>query len=413
MVPRVVVTGMGLLTSLGNDVPTTWQGLCQGQSGVDTITTFDTSRLHVHFGAELKNFDPTHYMERKEARRTDPFEQYAIVAAKQALQQAGLQVTEENADQVGVLVGSCYGGLTTFGEGYNALMTKGPARINVHCINMMTTDSAAGLISIMTGARGPNWAVASAHVSSSNAIGEAWEIIRRGDATAMITVGAEKSLHPIVMAAFYNIHALSRHNDDPQGACRPFDVTRDGCVLADGAGALILEELESARARGAAILAEIVGYGSTVDAYHITEPAPGGTGLVRAMRRALQKAHLHPEEIDHINAHGSSTPYNDRTETEAIKTLFGPHAYEIPISANKSMIGHTQGASGAVEAVIAIMTIGAQTIPPTVNLHHPDPACDLDYVPQHARQASIKTVMSNSVGFNGHNACLIFQRYKE
>jgi 3-oxoacyl-[acyl-carrier-protein] synthase II len=293
------------------------------------------------------------------------------------------------------------------------LFEKGPDRISPFFINMMIIDGAPGLVSIMTGAKGPNWAAVSACATSGNTIGEAWETIRRGDARVMIAGGSERGITPIAMAAFDNMHALSRRNDDPQGASRPFNATRDGFVMGEGSGMLILEDLEFAKARGAHILAELVGYAATSDAHHVTEPAPGGEGLVRAMRRALQKAEMQPEDIDYINAHGTSTPYNDRTETQAIKTVFGDYADHLPISSTKSMTGHTLGAAGAVEAVISIMTMQNGIIPPTINLHHPDPECDLDYVPNQARQARVNVAMSNVMGFGGHNTSLIFKRYEE
>lgn len=410
---RVVVTGLGLITSLGNDLASSWEALCQGKSGVAAITSYDTSEYRVHFAGELKHFDPALYMDRKEIRRNDIYEQLAVASAKQALAQAGLQITEENADDVGVYIGSGIGGVVTLHEQFKVLYFKGPDRISPFFINMMIVDGASGIVSILTGARGPNFAIVSACATSANTIGEAWETIRRGDARAMIAGGAEKAVTPISMAAFDNIHSISRRNDDPQGASRPFDATRDGFVMGEGAGALILEDLDFAKARGANILAEIVGYAGTADAYHVTEPAPGGAGLVRAMRRALQKAGLRPEQVDYINAHGTSTPYNDRTETQAIKTCFGEHAYRLAVSSTKSMTGHTLGAAGAVESIASIMSIQTGIIPPTINLHHPDPECDLDYVPNQARKATVNVAMSNSMGFGGHNACLIFKRYEE
>ncbi len=410
---RVVVTGLGLVTSLGNDLATSWEALCQGRSGVEEISSYDTSRHRVHFGGEIKNFDPTPYMDRKDIRRNDPFEQLSIATTRQALNQAGLQITDENADDVGVYIGSGIGGLVTLHEQFAILHAKGPERISPFFINMMIIDGASGIVSIMTGAKGPNWAAVSACATSGNTVGEAWETIRRGDAKAMIAGGAEKGITPIAMAAFDNMHALSRRNDDPQGASRPFDATRDGFVMGEGAGMLILEDLDFARARGAKILAEMVGYASTSDAHHVTEPAPGGTGLVRAMRRALQKANLRPDQVDYLNAHGTSTPPNDRTETLAIKTCFGDHAYRLAISSTKSMTGHTLGAAGAVEAVISIMAIQTGIIPPTINLHYPDPDCDLDYVPNEARQRTVNVAMSNVMGFGGHNTSLIFKRYEE
>lgn len=409
---RVVVTGLGLVTSLANDLYANWEALTQGKSGIGEITGYDTSRFRVHFGGEIKNFDPLLYMDRKEVRRNDPYEQLSIATVKQALAQSGLQITDENADDIGVYIGSGIGGLVTLHDQFKVLHEKGPDRISPFFINMMIIDGAPGIVSILTGAKGPNWAAVSACATSGNTIGEAWETIRRGDAKAMIAGGAEKAVTPIAMAAFDNMHALSRRNDDPQGASRPFDATRDGFVMGEGSGMLILEDLDFAKARGAAILAEMVGYASTGDAHHVTEPAPGGAGLVRAMRRALQKANMRPDEIDYLNAHGTSTPFNDRTETQAIKTVFGEHAYKLAISSTKSMTGHTLGAAGAVESVISIMTILKGVIPPTINLHHPDPECDLDYVPNEARHATVNIAMSNSMGFGGHNTCVIFKRYE-
>ena len=409
---RVVVTGLGLVSSLGNDLASSWEALCQGKSGISEITGYDTSRHRVHFGGEIKDFDPTPYMDRKEIRRTDPYEQLAIAASQQSIAHANLQVADEIADDVGVYIGSGIGGLVTLHEQFKILHEKGPERISPFFINMMIIDGAAGCVSIKTGARGPNWAAVSACASSGNTIGEAWETIRRGDAKVMIAGGAEKAVTPIAMAAFDNMHALSRRNDDPQGASRPFDETRDGFVMGEGAAILILEDLGFAKARGANILAEMVGYGSTGDAHHVTEPAPGGNGLVRAMRRALQKAGLRPDQVEYINAHGTSTKYNDSTETQAIKTCFGDHAYRLAVSSTKSMIGHTLGAAGAIEATICVQTILTGIIPPTINRHYPDPECDLDYVPNEARYARVNVAMSNSMGFGGHNTCLIFKHYE-
>ncbi|EFH87805.1 beta-ketoacyl-ACP synthase II [Ktedonobacter racemifer] len=410
---RVVVTGLGLVTSLGNDLASSWEALCQGTSGVGEITSYDTERFRVHFAAQIKNFDPTPYMDRKEIRRNDPYEQLAIATTKQALAQAGLEITNDIADEVGVYIGSGIGGLVTLHEQFKVLHEQGPDRISPFFINMMIVDGAPGIVSIMTGARGPNWAAVSACATSGNTIGEAWETIRRGDAKVMIAGGSEKAVTPISMAAFDNMKALSRRNDDPQGASRPFDATRDGFVMGEASAVLILEDLEFAKARGANILAELVGYGSTGDAHHVTAPSPGGEGLVRAMRRALQKANLRPDQVDYINAHGTSTPPNDGVETQAIKTTFGEHAYKVAISSTKSMTGHTLGAAGAVESVISIQSILTGIIPPTINLHHPDPGCDLDYVPNEARHATVNVAMSNSLGFGGHNTCLIFKRYEE
>jgi 3-oxoacyl-[acyl-carrier-protein] synthase II len=413
---RVVVTGMGMITGMGNDLASSWEALCQGKSGVAELQGFDIvdlSQFRVHFGAQVKDFNPSLYMDRKEVRRTDPYEHLAIATTKQALAQANLQITPENGDDIGVYIGSGIGGLVTLHDQFKVLYDRGPDRISPFFINMMIIDGAPGIVSIMTGAKGPNWAAVSACATSGNTIGEAWETIRRSDAKAMIAGGSERGITPIALAAFDNMHALSRRNDDPQGASRPFDATRDGFVMGEGAGMLILEDLEFAKARGATILAELVGYATTGDAYHVTDPAPRGEGLVRAMRRALQKANLQPDQVDYINAHGTSTQPNDRTETQAIKTCFGEHAYHMAISSTKSMTGHTLGAAGAVEAVISVMTILTGIIPPTINLHNPDPDCDLDYVPNVARQQPVTIAMSNSMGFGGHNTCLIFKKYEE
>ena len=411
--PRVVITGLGLVTSLGNDVESSWKALCAGKSGIDEITGYDTSNYRVHFGGQVKNFDFAPYMSRKEARRSDPYAQFAIATAKQALTQARLTITSENANETGVYIGSGIGGLVTMHDQFRVLHDAGPDRVSPFFSTMMTVDAAPSIVSIMTGAKGPNWAAVSACATSGNTIGEAWETIRRGDATIMIAGGSEKAITPIAMAAFDNMHALSRRNDDPQGASRPFDATRDGFVMGEGAGMLILEDLEYAKARDAHILAEMVGYGSTADSYHITEPAPGGTGLIRAMQRALQKADMLPKEVDYINAHGTSTRYNDSIETQAIKTCFGEHAYHLAISSTKSMLGHTFGAAGAIEAGISILALISSIIPPTINLHHHDPSCDLDYVPNEAREVPIRVALSNVMGFGGHNTTLIFKRYEE
>jgi 3-oxoacyl-[acyl-carrier-protein] synthase II len=411
MSSRVVVTGLGMVTPLGNDVPTTWAGICRGASGIGPITIFDTSQQDVKFGGEIKNFDPKQYLEHKEVRRNDRFVHFAVAATKQAVEQAGLDITAIGPD-VGVLIGSGIGGLTTMHDQFKLFYERGPSRISPFFITMMISDIASGLVSILFGAKGPNFSVVSACATSANAIGEAWEMIRRGDARAMIAGGSEAALTPIGVASFSNMTALSKRNDDPQGASRPFDATRDGFVMSDGAGVVILEDLEFAKARGATILAEIIGYAATADGHHITEPAPGGEGLVRAIGRAVQKAGIHPEEVDYINAHGTSTPFNDRTETTSIKTAFGKHAYKLAISSTKSMTGHTLGAAGGIESIFSILALREGILPPTINLHHPDPDCDLDYVPNEARRQDIGIAMSNSMGFGGHNACLIFKKWE-
>jgi 3-oxoacyl-[acyl-carrier-protein] synthase II len=324
-----------------------------------------------------------------------------------------LQITDDIADDVGVYIGSGVGGLQSLHDQFHVLYEKGPDRLSPFLINMMIIDGSGGLVSIMTGARGPNWAAVAACATSGVTVGEAWETIRRGDTKAMIAGGSETAVEPVAMGAFANMKALSRRNDDPQGASRPFDATRDGFVMGTGSAMLILEDLEFAKARGARILAELVGYGGTSDAHHVTEPVPGGKGMARAMKRALQKAGLRPEQVDYINAHGTSTGPNDRAETAAIKECFGEEAYRIAISSTKSMMGHTLGAAGAVEAAICVQSIIHNIVPPTINLHHPDPECDLDYVPNEARNTRVDVAMSNSMGFGGHNTCLIFKRYEE
>lgn len=410
---RVVITGMGMVTALGHTVEETWEALCEGRSGIGPIQSFDTSEHLVRFAGEVRDFDPSPYMERKEIRRNDPFTHLAVAASRQALTQAGLTITSELAPEVGVCIGSGVGGLMTLHDQFTVLYEKGPKRVSPFLIPMMMLNSAAGVVSLLTGAQGPTWAPVSACATGGNALGEAWETIRRGAAQVMLAGGAEKAVTPLAMAAFANMHALSRRNDDPQGASRPFDADRDGFVMGEGAGILVLEDLDFALERGAPILAELVGYGSTADAYHITEPAPGGEGLVRAMQIALRGANLRPEQVDYINAHGTSTGFNDVMETKAIKTCFGEHAYKLAISSTKSMLGHTFGATGAIEAGISVLSIIHSIMPPTINLNHPDPACDLDYIPHRARHGEVRVALSNSMGFGGHNTTLIFQRYEQ
>jgi len=409
---RVVITGMGLITALGHTVEETWEALCQGRSGIGPIRNFDASAYTVRFAGEVRDFEPSRYLEHKEIRRNDPFTHLAVAASRQALAQARLSITEQFAPHIGVCIGSGVGGLMTLHEQFAVLHEKGPARVSPFLVPMMMINAAPGMVSLLTGAQGPAWAAVSACATGGNALGEAWETIRRGAAKAMLAGGAEKAVTPLAMAAFANMHALSRRNDDPQGASRPFDAERDGFVMGEGAGMLILEDLDFALERGAPILAELVGYGSTADAYHMTEPAPGGEGLVRAMERALQSAGLRPEEVKYINAHGTATRLNDATETQAIKTCFGSHAYHLAISSTKSMLGHTFGAAGAIEAAITVLSIVHGIIPPTINLDHPDPACDLDYVPHQARRSEVKVALSNSMGFGGHNTCLTFKQYE-
>ncbi len=411
MVTRVVVTGIGLVTSVGNDTASTWAALCAGKSGIKRIEHFDTTGQDVFIAGEVRDLDVSRYMDKKEQRRNDRIVGYGVCAAMEALQQSGLDV-RANSDDVGVIIGSGIGGLESCHEQFRVLFEKGPDRISPFFITQDIVDILSGYVAIMTGAGGPNFATVSACATSANAIGESFEIIRRGDARAMIAGGAECSITPIGIAAFNNMRALSRRNDDPEGASRPFDVTRDGFVMGEGAGILILEDLEFARERGAPIYSEIVGYGATADAFHITEPAPGGTGLQRAMRRAVEKSGLKLSDVEYINAHGTATPFNDRTETAAIKSLFGDHAYQMAISSTKSMIGHTLGAAGGIESAVTMLSLREGLLTPTINLHNPDPDCDLDYVPNTARRADITFALSNSMGFGGHNASLAFRKWE-
>jgi 3-oxoacyl-[acyl-carrier-protein] synthase II len=411
MTRRVVVTGIGLVTPVGNDTASTWQALIEGRSGVGPITYFDASDQEARIAAEVKHFDPLQYMDRKEARRNDQFVQFAMAASKQALADANFAVTEANADDVGVIIGSGIGGLHACQREFKTLFDKGPDRVSPFFITQFISDMAAGIVSIALGARGPNFATVSACATGANAVGEASEMIRRGDAVAMLAGGTESGVTAIGIASFTSMHALSRRNDDPEHASRPFDATRDGFVLGEGAGVLLLEDEEHARSRGARIYAELASYACTADAYHVTEPAPGGAGLARAIKRTLEKGAIRPEEVGYINAHGTATVYNDRNETAAIKTVFGEQAYKIPISSTKSMIGHTLGAAGGIEAAVAVLSIYHGMLPPTINLANPDPECDLDYVPNEAREARINLALSNSMGFGGHNVVLALRRY--
>ena len=410
---RVVITGLGVISPLGLNAAATWQGLIEGRSGIDYITQFDAESHDTKFAGEVKDFDPGNYIGRKEARRMDRFAQMAVVAGMQAVEQAGLDITPDNQDNIGVLIGSGIGGLITLSEQVNVLVEKGPNKISPFLVPMMITDMAPGQVSITLGVKGPNFCPTSACSSGSDAIGTAYEIIKRGDAVAMLAGGTEAIITSIGIAGFNACKALSTRNDAPQIASRPFDNDRDGFVPAEGATVLVLEDLSYARQRGANIIAEILGYGASCDAYHITQPAEDGDGAVRAMKMALKKASLTPTDIDYINAHGTSTPLNDKIETMAIKTVFGDHAYKIPMSATKSMTGHLFGAAGAIEAAISAMTIWYGIIPPTINLTNPDPECDLDYVPNKARRVKVRTVLSNSFGFGGHNSVLVLREYSE
>ncbi|MFC1907049.1 beta-ketoacyl-ACP synthase II [Chloroflexota bacterium] len=410
---RVVITGIGVLSPLGMDLPSNWEGLIAGKSGIDYITLFDTEGFETKFAGEVKGFEPTNYINRKDARHMDRFTQMAVVASFQAVEQSGIQIDHSNEDNIGIIIGSGIGGLTTMFQQAKILVERGPDRVSPFLAPMMIADMAAAQVSISLGVKGPNMCTTSACSSSADAVGVAYELIKRGDAQAAIGGGSEAIINPIGIAAFNALRAISTRNDAPQQASRPFDAERDGFVIGEGACSLILEDLSYARKRGANILAEIVAYGASADAYHVTQPLEDGGGAVKAMQVAIKKAGLAPAGIDYINAHGTSTPLNDKMETTAIKTVFGDHAYRMPISSTKSMVGHLIGTAGAFEAAVCIMAIQRGIIPPTINLTNPDPECDLDYVPNVARQSEINTALSNSFGFGGHNSVLIFRKYSE
>jgi 3-oxoacyl-[acyl-carrier-protein] synthase II len=402
---------MGAISPLGLSVAELWQGIVAARSGVGPITLFDPTGFDTRFAAEVKGFDPINYMDRKEARRTDRFVQFAIAATKEALRDAELEITPANRDEIGVFIASGIGGIATLSEQLEVLRSRGPGRISPFLIPAMITNLAAGQVSIVTGARGPSYCVTSACASSAHAIGEAAETIRRGWAKAMIVGGSEASITPIGVAGFNAMRALSTRNEDYDHASRPFDAERDGFVMGEGAAVLILEDLEFALARGARILAEVVGYGATSDAYHISNLAEDGEGVARAIRLALQRGGLAPGDVDYINAHATSTPSGDPVETAAIKQVFGGREQSPPVSASKSQFGHLLGAAGAIEAVVTVLAMQNNLLPATINLQHPDPACDLDFVPNHPRPAQIEVALSNSFGFGGHNVCLAFRKY--
>jgi 3-oxoacyl-[acyl-carrier-protein] synthase II len=410
--PRIVVTGMGAVTPLGLGVPALWQGVKEGRSGVGPITRFETDGFDTTFAAEVKDFDPLSVLDRKEARRTDRVIQYALAASDEALRTSELRITPDNADRIGVLIGSGIGGIETLGDNFATLASRGPGRISPFLVPMMIADMPAGMVSIRYGAKGPNYAPVSACATSGHAIGEAAAIIQRGDADVMIAGGTEAPVVPIAIAGFNSARALSTRNDDPEHASRPFDATRDGFVMGEGSAVMILERLEHALDRGAPILAEVTGYGATADAYHITMPDEIGSGAARAMEVALRHAGMEPQDIDYINAHGTSTPANDRLETLALKTVFGEHIRGIPVSSSKSQFGHLLGAAGAVEGVACVLALREGLLPATINYGEPDPNCDLDVVPNQPRPATLRNVASNSFGFGGHNVCLIFSRFE-
>jgi len=407
---RVAVTGMGFITPIGNDRETVWSNLVEGVSGVGQITYFDTTAYSTKIAAEVKNFDPEQYMDRKTARHIGRYCQFALAASKQALAESGLQPGDMDPDDVGVIVSSGIGGMEEIEKSHTALMERGVRRISPFTVPMMIADMAAGIVAMHTHAGGPNYAIVSACASSGHGIGEAAEIIKRGDAKAMLAGGAEATITPLTMGAFCQIKAVSERNDEPEKACRPFDLARDGFVMGEGGVMFVLEDWEFARARGARIQGEIVGYGASADMYHFTAPHPEGLGASRAMKRALDKSGLPPEEVGYVNAHGTSTKLGDIAETKAIKAVFGDHAYKLAVSSTKSVHAHLLGAAGAMEAAACVMAMQEGVLPPTINLDDQDPECDLDYVPNQARRANVSVAMSNSFGFGGHNAALLIRR---
>ena len=408
---RVVVTGMGVISPIGLTVSSMWEALISGKSGINYISHFDPAPFETKFAAEVKGFDPLTYVSRREAHRMDRFTQFAVAASLQAVAAAGLTIDDSNTEETGVIIGNSVCGLFEIAEQFKILSEMGPRRINPILAPTMTGDAAPVQISLILGVKGPNYSPSSACSSSSDSIGHAYRIIQYGEAKVMVTGGTEAPIMPICIAAFNAARALSTSNSKPQNACRPFDANRDGFVLGEGAATIILEELDYALERGAPILAEVIGYGATSDAFHITQPSPNGEGATKALNLALKKAGVAPDEVDYINAHGSATVLNDKTETHAFKSAFGASAYRIPISASKSMTGHLLGAAGAIEAIMCILAINHGIIPPTLNLTHPDPECDLDYVPNKARPVEVTTAISNSFGFGGHNSTLIFRRH--
>jgi 3-oxoacyl-[acyl-carrier-protein] synthase II len=410
---KVVITGIGTLNPLGMDMPSTWDGLINGKSGIDYVTLFDASDLDTKFGGEIKGFNATDHMNRKEARHMDRFAQLAVVAARQALEQSGIEIVSDNQNNIGSIIGSGIGGLNSLFDQVKNFLEKGPGRVSPFLTPMMIADMAAAQVSIMLGLGGPNLCTTTACSSGSDAIGAAYQFIKQGDAVAMFAGGSESIMSPMGFTAFIALKALSKRNDEPQLASRPFDLERDGFVIGEGATILVLEDLTHARRRGATILAEIISYGASSDAFHVTQPIEDGNGAARSMQTAIDKAGLCPADIDYINAHGTSTPLNDKTETIAIKTVFGEYANKVPISSTKSMTGHLLGGAGAIEAAICIQAIQDGIIPPTINLVNPDPECNLDYVPNIARHTSVHTALSNSFGFGGHNSTLVFKKYDE
>jgi 3-oxoacyl-[acyl-carrier-protein] synthase II len=410
---RVVVTGVGMITPLGIGVQESWNGLLAGRSGIRKITHFDASNFPTQIAGEVEGFNAEDYIEPKEIKKMDRFIHLAVAAASMSLADSGLKITEENAERVGVTVGSGMGGLHAIEHYHSVLLEKGPKRITPFFIPMLIVNLAAGQVSIRAGAKGPNSAVATACATGSHSIGDAFKIIQRGDADAMIAGGTESVITPLGIGGFNAMKALSTRNDEPEKASRPFDINRDGFIMGEGAGIVILESLENAMDRGAKIYAELIGYGMTADAYHITSPSPGGEGAARCMKMALKDGGINPLDVNYINAHGTSTKYGDELETHAVKTVFGEHAYKIAVSSTKSMTGHLLGAAGGVEAVITVLSVHNNIVPPTINLDNPDPECDLDYVPHKSREITVEYGLTNSFGFGGTNACLLFKKFRD
>ena len=413
MSDRVVVTGTGLITPVGLDTQSTWDSLLAGRSGVDNISLFDAEGYTTRIAAEVIDFDGDALLGRKEAKRLDRFSQFACAATIEALEDAGIDMATEDADRVGVLIGSGVGGIITVTDQHKILLNRGPKRISPFLVPMMLGDMASGQVSMMIGAKGPNFSTVSACATGADSIGEALEMVRRGRIDVAVAGGTEAAICPIGVAGFNACMALSTRNDDPQGASRPFDSGRDGFVLGEGAGLLVLESLKHAEKRGANILAELVGYGASSDAFHVTQPHPEGEGAARAMNWAIQDADLEPEDVDYVNAHGTSTPLNDKFETLSMKKTFGDHAYRLSISSTKSMTGHLLGAAGGIEAGFSVLAIRDGVIPPTINFEDPDPDCDLDYTPNTAAKQTVDVAMTNSLGFGGHNASLVFKSFKQ
>ncbi len=406
---HVVVTGLGIVTSIGHDVASFWSGLVAGKIGVDRVTLFDPSNFACQIGAEVRDWDVNQFMDPKEARRNDRYTHFGFVAAKQAVADSGIDMSREDGDRVGVIIGSGIGGMHTYETQLRVLFERGPRKVSPFTIPSLIGNMCSGLVAIELGARGPNFGMVSACATGTHSLGEAAHAIRRGDADVMVAGGSEAAITPFAYASFCSMKAMSTRNDNPKAASRPFDKSRDGFIMGEGAGILVIESLEHARARGARIYCELAGYAATCDAYHITQPDPDGKGLSMAMRRALESAGVNPGDVDYINAHGTSTPYNDKFETLAIKKVFGDHARKLPVSSTKSMTGHLLGAAGGIESVVCVKTIEQGVLPPTMNLEEPDPDCDLDYVPNAARRVKVRTVLSNNLGFGGQNAAVVFR----